>query len=195
MTGHRADVTNILIVGVGGQGILFSAGILAQLLVEKVFDVKEAEVHGMAQRGGSVHSMIRFGKEVHSPLIYEGEVDFLVSFEALEALRWAPFARPEAKIIVAGQRIDPLPVALGLEKYPVDIEKKLKKTFREVKFVDALDLAKKAGDVRAANIVMLGALVKNFPFSQKRWLEVIEQRVPPKILGVNRRAFELGWKS
>jgi len=186
-------VTNILIVGVGGQGIILAADVLAEMLVEQGFDVKEAEIHGMSQRGGSVHSMIRYGKSIASPLITEGSADFLLAFEELEALRWASYAKKDARIIVNRQQIPPVPVAVGLAEYPADPLGELRSRFDKVVDVDAIQVAKKAGDRRAANVAILGVLARSMPFDKACWLEAIEHRVPPKTLEINRKAFLSGW--
>lgn len=186
--------TNILIVGVGGQGILLSADILALLLVGQGFDVKQAEVHGMSQRGGSVHSMVRYGQSVASPLISRGDVDYLLAYEELEALRWAPFVKPSGTVIVNKQQIAPAPVALGVASYPDDPVGRLRAGFAKTTVVEASKLAKEAGNVRAANLVMLGALAADLPFDRDLWRQTIAGRVPPKTLEVNKKAFELGWE-
>lgn len=185
---------NILFVGVGGQGILLSADIMAKLLTLNGFDVKQAEVHGMSQRGGSVHSMVRYGKNIASPLISRGEVDYLVAFEELEALRWAPYVRPKGAVIVNTRRIAPAPVALGAAAYPDDPVGRLKKTFRRTVVINADKIGESAGNVRAANLVMLGALAGGLTFKKDQWLKTITDRVPPKTLEVNLKAFDLGWE-
>lgn len=187
-------ITNILIVGVGGQGILLSANILSLLLVDNGFDVKQAEVHGMSQRGGSVHSMVRFGGKIESPLISRGEADYMLAYEELEALRWAPFVRPRGTVIVNAVRIAPAPVALGVAAYPDDPVGRLKTIFKDTTVVEANALGKQAGNVRAANTAMLGALAAGLPFDKKQWIETITRRVPPKTLETNLKAFELGWE-
>ena len=187
-------ITNILIVGVGGQGILLSADILAKLLVGLKYDVKQAEIHGMSQRGGSVHSMVRFGKHVTAPLISRGEADYLLAFEELEALRWAPFVRPAGHVIVNAQRISPAPVALGVAAYPEEPIERLKKIFRKTSLIEANRLAAAAGNIRAANLVMLGALAAELPFEADKWRAVIAKRVPAKTLEVNLKAFAAGWE-
>ncbi len=187
-------VTNILIVGVGGQGILLAADILAKLLVGLKYDVKQAEIHGMSQRGGSVHSMVRFGKHVTAPLISRGEADYLLAFEELEALRWAPSVRPSGHVIVNAQRISPAPVALGVAAYPEDPVGRLTKTFDRVSLIEANRLAAEAGNSKAANLVMLGALAAELPFKAEKWRAVISERVPAKTLKVNLKAFAEGWE-
>jgi indolepyruvate ferredoxin oxidoreductase, beta subunit len=191
---QTGKITNILIVGVGGQGILLSADILARLLVDNGFDVKMAEVHGMSQRGGSVHSMVRFGEKIESALISQGEADYLLAFEELEALRWAPFVRPRGTVIVNAQRIAPAPVALGVAAYPDDPVGRLKKVFKDTTVVEANALGKQAGNIRSANMAMLGALAAGLPFDKKQWIDTITERVPPKTLETNLKAFELGWE-
>lgn len=190
----KENITNVLIVGVGGQGILLSADILSMLLVDNSFDVKQAEIHGMSQRGGSVHSMVRYGQKIESPLISRGEADYLLAYEELEALRWAPYARPDGTVIVNAQRIAPAPVALGVAVYPDNPVGRLKTTFKNTIVVKANELGRQAGNVRAANMVMLGALAAGLSFDKKQWTETIARRVPPKTLEVNIKAFELGWE-
>lgn len=186
--------TNILIVGVGGQGILLSADILALLLVGQGFDVKQAEIHGMSQRGGSVHSMVRYGTAISSPLISRGDVDYMVAYEELEALRWAPFVKPSGTVIVNKKQIAPAPVALGVAAYPEDPITRLRHSFARTTVVEADRLAQEVGNVRAANLVMLGALAADLPFSKELWRDTIAGRVPPKTLEVNQAGFEMGWE-
>ena len=193
------EITNFLLAGVGGQGTLLASNVLAHIGVKAGFDVKKAEVHGMAQRGGSVSSHMRWGKKIHSPLIGRGEVDFLVVFEKLEALRYVSMLRPGGTAIVGDMRIPPLSVSSGDDVYPGDDE--VRRIVGEVTgdfhFVPSMRLAEEAGNVRAHNIVVLGAL-SNFFAEQvppETWLEVIAEWVPQKFLEVNRRAFQMGRQS
>ena len=191
---------NFLLVGVGGQGTLLASNVLAQVGVRAGFDVKKAEVHGMAQRGGSVSSHVRWGQKVHSPLIGQGEVDYLVAFEKLEALRYVNMLRPGGTAIVGEMRIPPLSVSSGDDVYPNDEEVRriLGQATDDVHaphsyFVPSLRLAEEAGNGRAHNIVVLGVL-SNFvaQVPPDIWLEVIAERVPKKYIEVNRRAFLAG---
>jgi indolepyruvate ferredoxin oxidoreductase beta subunit len=186
---------SFLLVGVGGQGTLLASNVVAQVGVKAGFDVKKAEVHGMAQRGGSVSSHVRWGEKVHSPLIGQGEVDYLVAFEKLEALRYVSMLRPGGTAIVGDMRIPPLSVSSGDDVYPDDdeVRRMLSEVTDDLHFIQSLRLAEEAGNTRAHNVVVLGAL-SNF-ISQVPpdiWLEVIEEWVPKKYIDVNQRAFQAG---
>jgi indolepyruvate ferredoxin oxidoreductase beta subunit len=186
---------NFLLVGVGGQGTLLASNVLAQVGVKAGFDVKKAEVHGMAQRGGSVSSQIRWGKKIHSPLIGAGEVDYLVAFEKLEALRYVGMLRPGGAVLVGEMSIPPLSVSSGDDVYPGDeqVQRVIGAVTDDVRFIPSLRLAEEAGNVRAHNVVVLGALsnaVEHVPVDA--WLAVIAERVPPKYVEVNTRAFQMG---
>jgi indolepyruvate ferredoxin oxidoreductase beta subunit len=191
----RAEDVGFLLVGVGGQGTLLASNVLAHVGVRAGFDVKKAEVHGMAQRGGSVSSHLRWGKKIHSPLIGRGEVDYLVAFEKLEALRYLSMLRPGGAAIVGDMRIPPLSVSSGADVYPDDGELRriINKVTDDLHFIPSSRLAEEAGNVRAHNIVVLGAL-SNFVVQVPAplWLEVIAEWVPHKFIEVNRRAFQVG---
>ena len=186
------NVFGVYITGVGGQGILLASEVLSEVARKAGMDVKKSEVHGMAQRGGSVVGHVKFGPKVASPLIAEAEADVLLSFEKLEALRHINFLKPGGKIIVNDQQIDPAPVASGLMDYPGDVWDRIKTAVGDAVMVPAMKLAKEAGTSRAANVVMLGALSKFLPFDKRLWLEAIEERVPPKYIEMNKKAFESG---
>jgi indolepyruvate ferredoxin oxidoreductase beta subunit len=189
------STTNFLLVGVGGQGTLLASNILAQVGVGAGFDVKKAEVHGMAQRGGSVSSQIRWGEKIYSSLIAKGEVDYLVAFEKLEALRYVGMLRPGGIVLVGEMSIPPLSVSSGDDVYPGDeqVRRVIGAVTDDVHFIPSLSLAEEAGNVRAHNIVVLGALsnlIEQVPV--ETWLEVIAERVPPRYVEVNKRAFQMG---
>jgi indolepyruvate ferredoxin oxidoreductase beta subunit len=189
---------NFLLAGVGGQGTLLASNALAHIGVRAGYDVKKAEVHGMAQRGGSVSSHMRWGEEIHSPLIGRGEVDYLVVFEKLEALRYVGMLRPGGTAIVGDMRIPPLSVSSGDDVYPGDDEVRriIGEVTDDLHFIPSIRLAEGAGNARAHNIVVLGAL-SNF-ISQvppEIWLEVIVEWVPERFIEVNRRAFQMGRES
>ena len=187
-------VFNVVIVGVGGQGILLTSDILAEVAFEEGYDVKKSEVHGMAQRGGSVISEVRFGEKVYSPLIKKGEADILLSLEKLETLRFIDYLKEGGICIVNDLEIPPLGVNLGQENYPRDIFFRLKsKTSRLIK-IEAIKIAEKAGNVKAMNVAMLGVLSFFLPFSLSTWEKVIEKRVPSHTKDFNLKAFELGRK-
>jgi len=186
--------TNILLCGVGGQGTLLAGNLISECAMVAGFDVKKSEVHGMAQRGGSVVSHVRFGKVVHSPLIRKGEGDILLAFEQLEALRWAEFIKPKGTIIVGTQKILPMTVSAGNAVYPGDIITTLEKMSFHVTAVDALETAKGLGNAKCVNVVLLGLLANQLGKIEKEiWLEVLEDKIPQKLLELNMKAFEAGW--
>lgn len=183
---------NIMIVGVGGQGSLLASKLLGYLLMGQGYDVKVSEVHGMSQRGGSVVTYVRYGEKVNSPVIDEGEADFIVSFELLEAARWLPYLKPDGQIVTSTQQIDPMPVITGAAKYPENLLEKLHAAGAKVDALDCLSLAEQAGSSKAVNLVLLGRLSHYFGVADAVWQDAIEHCVPPKFLELNKRAFELG---
>jgi indolepyruvate ferredoxin oxidoreductase, beta subunit len=183
---------NILIAGVGGQGTLLASAILGQLALDSGFDVKLSEVHGMAQRGGSVVTYARIGEKVYSPLIEQGGADVLIAFELLEAERWLPYVKQDGAVFINSQKILPMPVITGMEEYPADIKSRIQKHFADAIFVDALALACQAGNSKAVNTVMLGALAKHLEFSKDAWIAAMQKTVKEKFLALNTKAFELG---
>ena len=185
-------VTNILLVGVGGQGIILASEIMADVFMEAGYDVKKSEVHGMAQRGGSVSTHVRFGPKVYSPLIKEGEADIFMAFEELEALRYLSYLSPDPTILLNEQRLNPPGVSLGNEEYPGDVKEILARRAKTFKSIPARDLAVRAGDVRAANVVLLGALHSILSIPEKTWTDHILKRFPPKAGPANLEAFRLG---
>ena len=183
---------NIMIVGVGGQGSLLASKLLGRLLLNEGYDVKVSEVHGMSQRGGSVVTYVRYGEKVYSPIIDKGEADFIVSFEKLEAARYASFLKTDGKIIVNSQEIDPMPVITGAAEYPHAALENLCAKGVDIDSVDALSLALEAGSSKAVNIVLMGRLSKSLPIEKEKWIEAIKQTVAPKFVEMNVKAFELG---
>lgn len=183
---------NIMIVGVGGQGTLLASKLLGKLLLGKGYDVKVSEVHGMSQRGGSVVTYVRYGNKVYSPVIDKGEADVIVSFEMLEAARWAEYLKKDGVIITNTQQVNPMPVITGAQEYPQNLENKLKEMGINLDALDALSLAEKAGSSKAVNIVLMGRLSKLFDFTEEEWLDAIKQSVPEKFLELNKNAFRLG---
>ena len=186
------NTKNIMIVGVGGQGSLLASKLLGRLLLTKGYDVKVSEVHGMSQRGGSVVTYVRFGDEVYSPVIDEGEADFIVSFELLEAARWTKFLKKDGKIITNTQQMNPMPVVTGAAEYPVGLVEKMQEKGFTVDALNALELAESAGSSKAVNLVLMGRLSKYFDFTEEEWMQAIELSVPPKFLEMNKKAFMLG---
>ena len=186
------ETKNVMIVGVGGQGSLLASKLLGRLLLSKGYDIKVSEVHGMSQRGGSVVTYVRFGDKVYSPVIDKGEADFIVSFELLEAARWTEYLKPDGKIIVNTQQINPMPVIIGAAEYPENLVEKMTSAGLDVDALDALSLAEQAGSSKAVNIVLMGRLSKYFDIPAQEWLEAIEASVPAKFLELNKKAFRLG---
>ena len=186
------EITNIIITGVGGQGILLASEIISESAVQAGYDVKRSEIHGMSQRGGSVNSHIRFGKKIYSPLVMMGECDLLLSFEKLESLRMVDFVKPDGTIIVNDQQINPSTVASGMATYPDNIEEVLRTHFKSVVFVNALGIAKQAGNMRTANIALLGAASRKLNIPGEIWEGAIVKRVPERAIEANLKAFQLG---
>lgn len=185
--------SNILIVGVGGQGTLLASVLLGNLALAKGFDVKLSEVHGMAQRGGSVVTHVKISEDiVASPLIEEGDADVIIAFEELEAYRWLPYLKEGGTIYVNTQQILPMPVILGQAQYPENIIGELKEKAGRVKYFNALEIAEGCGSVKAVNVVLLGAASNDLPFDKNEWIRVIEENVKPKFVELNKKAFELG---
>ena len=183
---------NIMIVGVGGQGSLLASKLLGRAAMDKGYDVKVSEVHGMSQRGGSVVTYVRYGDKVYSPIIDKGEADFIVSFEKLEALRYAPYLKKGGKIIVNTQEIDPMPVITGAAEYPHESLEHLAALGVDIDAIDALTPALEAGSSKATNIVLMGRLSKSLDIDKEKWLAALRESVAPKFVEMNEKAFELG---
>ncbi|MFH0915969.1 MAG: indolepyruvate oxidoreductase subunit beta [bacterium] len=184
--------TNLLLSGVGGQGVVLASYVLSQVALAEGYDVKQSEVHGMSQRGGSVTSHFRFGDKVWEPLVVQGAADILLAFEALEALRYVNWLKPDGLLVYNSLRVNPSPVAAGLATYPADIDTLITEAHPNVRRVDANGLAQEAGTVKAANVVMLGAVSQALPFGRETWEAVIRKVVPPKTVDVNLKAFHAG---
>jgi len=182
------DTTNLLLAGVGGQGILLAGDLVAELALGAQLDVKKSEVHGMAQRGGAVVSHVRFGRKVYSPVIVEGEATHLVAFEQMEALRWIHMLESGGTLIVNQQRIIPS----GLTSYPEGVQEEIASRCPQAVFVNGASLAEKAGNARTTNIVLLGTLSRYLDFDRERWEHAIKRRVPERWLSANLEAFRLG---
>lgn len=185
--------TNIMIVGVGGQGTLLASKLLGYVLLHRGWDVKVSEVHGMSQRGGSVVTYVRYGEKVYSPVIDKGEADLILSFEQLEAARWLEYLKPDGQIITNTQKMDPMPVITGAAEYPDRLIEKMRAAGAKVDAEDFLALAMEAGSSKAVNIALLGRLSTYFPdIPEEDWQSAIDANVPPKFLELNRKAFALG---
>ncbi len=182
----------IMIVGVGGQGTLLASRILGNVVINEGYDVKVSEVHGMSQRGGSVVTYVKYGDKVYSPIIDRGEADIILAFEKLEAYRAVPYLKKGGKMIVNMQEIDPMPVITGAMAYPENIGDKLAEAV-DMTPVSAVELAEKAGNIKAVNVVLIGVMAKSTDIAYSKWVETIKSTVPPKFLEVNLKAFELGY--
>ncbi len=185
-------VKSILFAGVGGQGILRASDILCEVMMEAGYDVKKSEVHGMAQRGGCVTSHVRYGAKVYSPLAEPGTIETLVSFEKMEALRYLKYLSADASIILNTEQINPPAVNLGDSQYPDDIIEFLKNNYPRVIAADALSLALKAGNLKTANVVLLGTLSSLMDIKTSIWESVIRKSFPQKLVKLNLEAFQMG---
>ncbi len=186
---------NVSLVGVGGQGILLTANMLARTATIAGLDVKKSEIHGMAQRGGSVISSVRFGTTVYSPIIPEGQSDILVAFDRLEALRWRHFLAKDGKVLMNNVDLVPVTVSSGLQQPVEDFEGRLAKAFPKALVVDAPKLAEEVGNARTMNMVLAGALSVLTPFTEAQWVQaMVESFTGPKakLLDLNQKAFFLG---
>ena len=183
-----------LLAGVGGQGTILASRILASAGLELGYDVKTAEVHGMAQRGGSVESHVRWGEKVYSPLVEHGMADYLIGFEMVEAARWLTYLNKNSVTFINRFRIPPLLVTLGKARYPSEkeIENLLQSRGGKVKWLSADDMAKDAGNPAMAGVVLLGALSNLVGGGQEIWLQVIKRLVPARFVEMNQKAFLAG---
>ncbi len=187
-----AETKGIMIVGVGGQGTLLASRILGHVLIGQGYDVKMSEVHGMSQRGGSVVTYVKFGEKVYSPLVDQGEADYIIAFERLEAARWISYLKDGGTMMINDRRISPMPVITGAMEYPADIVDKLRAKGAKVIACDALSMANEAGNAKSVNVVMIGILSALTEFSEDVWQEALTECVKPKFLELNKKAFSLG---
>ena len=184
---------NIMVVGVGGQGTLLTSRIIGKTALAAGLDVKLSEVHGMAQRGGSVVTFVRYGEKVFEPVVEEGEVDVLISFERLEAARYAHFLKKDGVLIVNDCRIDPMTVVIGAKTYPEGIIEKLSAEHKLFS-IDGGKVARELGNSKVLNSVVLGLAAKHIGFTEEEWLEVLRATVPPKTVDINVAAFRRGYE-
>ena len=186
------NTKGIMIVGVGGQGTLLASRILGSVLIGQGYDVKMSEVHGMSQRGGSVTTHVRFGSKVSSPIVPVGEADVLVAFEKVEAVRWLNYLKKDGTLVVNDFEIYSLPVLTGAAVYPDGIIEKLMAEVPKLKVLNAGAMAEEIGNIKAQNVVLLGALVKAMGLESLDWESVIEELVPARLLELNIAAFKAG---
>ncbi|MCU0848393.1 MAG: indolepyruvate oxidoreductase subunit beta [Spirochaetes bacterium] len=185
-------MVNVIFAGVGGQGVILASKVLMEVAKDRGYDVKESEVHGMAQRGGSVECNVRYGEKVYSPLIEKGTADYVVSLEELEILRKIDYLSPDGAVIVNREKIDPAPVQTGAMSYPNDIQEWIKSRVKQAHFVDTVGALKEAGSKKALNIVMLGFLSRFLEFTDEQWEKAIKSLVKEKFVEMNLKAFKLG---
>lgn len=187
-----SDVKNILLCGVGGQGIILASKILATGLIQAGYDVKMSEVHGMAQRGGSVTTQVRFGEVVHSPIIGKGQADILVSFETMETSKWLEYVKSDGRVVINDYEIPSAPILSGKANYPQGVIEDISNKISTTVF-KAADLAQGLGNIKTMNVIIVGALVKAMNLEAGiNWEEVIKSTVKEKFVDINLKAFKLG---
>lgn len=185
-------VKNVLLSGVGGQGTVLASKILSAGLIDAGYDVKMSEVHGMAQRGGSVTTQVRYGEKVHSPILGKGDVDVLVSFETMEALRYLDFLKPDGKLVVNDYEMPSAPILTGRVDYPENIIDDIKEKV-DVTVIKAVDIARGLGNEKVMNVVLLGALIKALQLENDiDWEKIVSQQVKPKFIEINIKALKEG---
>jgi len=183
--------TNVLAVGVGGQGIITLTNILSEVAFAADCDVKQSEIHGLSQRGGSVSGQVRWGHKVYTPIIMEGEADYLLALEELEALRNAHYLKPGGVVLVNDFKILPATVVTGKAQYPPNIDEQLA-GYGTVRRIEATAVAQELGNIRMSNIVMLGVLSVYLAFPEELWINTIKKLCPPKHVDKNLLAFARG---
>lgn len=189
----RKDL-NFLIAGVGGQGTVVASDILSEVGIRSGYDVKKSDILGLAVRGGSVVSHVRWADRVHAPMLEEENADYLVGFEWLEAIRRVSYVKPDGIILVNDCRLDPITVSSGQAEYPdtKEILSHLERAAKKVYVIPGLQTALELGNSRTLNIVLLGALSKILESKPEMWKEVIHERLPPKLVALNQKAFDNG---
>ncbi len=189
---NKPETTSVVLAGVGGQGILLASEIVARAAMSAGFDVKTNEVHGMAQRGGSVLAQIRFGARVNSPLVALGTAQALASLERIEGLRHAEYLAPDGLAVVSSQMVIPVTVSSGSAQYPEDAEAKLRQVFRRLIYLDADRIASELGNLKASNVVLMGALSTGLELPVETWQAAIRRSVKERFVDLNLRAFATG---
>ena len=187
-----SQTQSVVLAGVGGQGILLASEIVARTALAAGHDVKTNEVHGMAQRGGSVVAQIRFGSAVHGPLVREGTACVLGALERIEGIRFAHYLAPDGLAVVNSQALVPVTVSMGAAAYPQDAESRLRLLFPRLVYCDAASIAVELGNIRAANVVLLGAMSGALGLPEDAWMQALREVVKPQYLDLNAAAFERG---
>jgi indolepyruvate ferredoxin oxidoreductase beta subunit len=185
-------VKNILLCGVGGQGIILASKVLSEVALYEEYDVKQSEVHGMSQRGGSVVSYVRFGEKIDSPLIDFEKADFIIAFEKMEILRYLNYVGESTKILIADIKQIPTTVSVGNFEYFENVEKVLDEKGFNYKIIDVLKVADKLGNLKTINTIMLGVLSNIIEIKKDSWIKILEKMLPNKILDINIAAFNQG---
>lgn len=185
---------SILLVGVGGQGTILASKILTNGLMEAGYDVKMSEIHGMSQRGGSVSSQVRYGEKVMSPVIEKGKADIIVSFEKMEALRALDYLKEDGILVVNNEEIPSMSVITGEETYPDDVLEEIEKHVK-AKVVEATRLAIELGNEKAANIILLGTIIKEMGLEDINWDAILEENIKPQFLELNKKALKTGMEA
>lgn len=186
------EIFNVVIAGVGGQGVLLASKVLSESALVAGMDVKQNEVHGMAQRGGSVISFVRIGRRVSSPVVMPGTADLLISFEPLEALRYLHYLKPGGLLVYNKVTINPSTVASGMAVYPADVAERIAQACPGARGIEALSIAKEAGNAKAVNMVMVGSVLKDLPIDPRIVEGVVKALSKGKGVEVNRKALEGG---
>lgn len=188
----NSEIRDIVLAGVGGQGILLASAIVARAAMNAGYDVKTNEVHGMAQRGGSVIGQVRYGRKVYSPLVAPGRARVLAAFEKVEALRYADYLASDGLAVVADYEIVPVTVSSGAAKYPSDAVQRLEHVFTKLHLIPVLQIAQELGNAKAANVVLIGALSSGLDLPQDVWGQAVAQSVKPAFKELNLKAFAAG---
>ena len=185
---------NILLCGVGGQGTILASKILSYALVEAGYDVKMSEIHGMSQRGGSVSSQVRYGDVVYSPVIEKGSADIIVSFEKMEALRALDYLKEGGVLVVNDEEIDSMSVITGQEEYPDDVLDIIK-SHSKATVLNATELARGLGNEKAANIILLGTIIKSMGLEHIDWESILRANIKPQFVDLNLKAIKVGMEA
>ena len=188
------ETKSILLVGVGGQGTILASKILTTGLMEAGYDVKMSEIHGMSQRGGSVSSQVRYGDQVFSPVIEKGAADIVVAFEQMEALRALDYLKADGTLVVNTQKIDSMSVIVGDEQYPDDVLDEIGKHVQE-KAIDATSIAQSRGNSKAANVVLLGTIIKAMGLEHIDWDKILEENIKAWFVDLNKKALRAGMEA